>query len=196
MKAVLVLLLLLTLAVVSFSQTNLTSDKPADIAVLKFSWAELSPKVRSGGSSDNRVDVSMSGSAARSAEENSKSRAVDLSSSRYPSRSDKLKTVRYQFSLSIKNNGSKTIQAIRWGYFLYPKDQTAEPARWWFTTKAKIEPGKKKTLEGTSFLMGEPLKVKMPSSATRSSFNEKVVIVQVDYTDGSTWEHASPYQND
>ena len=168
MKAVSILLLLLLLPIVSLSQTSSPSEKPADVEILKFSWGEAPPKTTefSNRSSDNVFDASGAGS-----------RRTDVDRPDRPSvpmSRSKPAFIEYKFSLSIKNTGNKTIQSVRWGYFLYPKDPTAEAVGWLFETKTKIEPGKKKGLQDTSFLMGELLsKTRTPSNATRSSYNDK-----------------------
>jgi len=190
MKAVSILLLLLLLPIVSLSQTSSSSEKPTDVEILKFSWGEAPPKTTefSNRSSDNVFDASGAGSGRTDVER--------VNRPSLPTSRAKSSIIEYVFTLSIKNTGSKTIQSVRWGYFLYPKDPNAEAVGWLFETRTKIEPGKKKGLKDTSFLGGRLLsKTAKPSNATRSSYNDKAVILHIDYDDGSTWDNPSSYQN-
>ena len=94
------------------------------------------------------------------------------------------------FTASIKNTGSKTIVAVNWAYLLIPQD-SKDGSAYVFTTKANIAPGKNKELHDK--VAWAVLPAKAPSAHNRALFKERVVILRLDYADGSSW-HSSTGQ--
>ncbi len=95
----------------------------------------------------------------------------------------------YKFSAALKNNGSKTIVGVQWGYVFNPKDPTEDPLAYVFSSKTNIAPGKEKTLNDSIPARGTPgVGTKLPTKYSRALFVEKVVILRLDYSDGSTWQ--------
>lgn len=95
-----------------------------------------------------------------------------------------------KFTALIKNTGSKTITNVHWGYFFVPQDGQNAFA-YVFTTKIDIPPGTEKTLRDQIESLVVPAnQSKAPSAHNRALFKERVVILRLEYADGSSW-HSS-----
>jgi hypothetical protein len=174
-------------------------EKPADIEIVKFSWAEgpsMSLNATSGSVPVPYSNVSPTGLRVL-ADPRDKGDpgpgplldpAVSQPSAPAPSRNTK-PLLENRFTVLIKNIGSKTIAAVRWGYFFYPKDPANEVVAYVFLTKTSIAPGKQKSLSdavvGTALPSGQ---TKIPTRSTRVLFNERVEILRLEYADGSNWQ--------
>ena len=192
MKIAPFLLLLFSLQIVSLSQQS-PFEKPPDVEILKFRWAEATlDKASNTRSPDSVLDASQ---------------RTPQRPDTYPSPNGprgpikrvptpdgtrpKSEIVKYTFFLSIKNAGVKTVARVQWACILLPKDSTEEPFREVFESKATIEPGNKKRLQETSLLVRNltakknAAKAKLP---TRSSFTGEDTILHIDYADGSSWD--------
>ena len=104
--------------------------------------------------------------------------------------------IAYKFAISIKNTGDKTIAGVKWAYFFEPKDPAHEGMAYLFMTQTNISPGKEKTLNdmlGTK--SGTGVNAKLPSKRNQALYNERVAIIRLDYTDGSSWQSASDTGN-
>ena len=104
-----------------------------------------------------------------------------------------IRSIDHKFTVSIKNAGTKPIATVQWAYFLYrqaPRDGFA----YVFTTKTTISPGKEKTLQDQS---AASLKNQSdtPGAHNRSLFKERVVILRLDYADGSSWKSSEKTGN-
>jgi tetratricopeptide (TPR) repeat protein len=96
--------------------------------------------------------------------------------------------VDYKFTASIKNTGNKTITAVHWAYFFVAQDPKEGFAHV-FTTKISILPGKEKTLrDQVPSIVIPTSKSKAPTEHNRSLFKERLVILRLDYSDGSSWQ--------
>lgn len=96
----------------------------------------------------------------------------------------------YKFTVSIKNTGSKTITTVHWAYFFVPQDGQ-DAFAYVFTTKINIPLGKETNLRDQVQALFVPAQQgKAPSAANRALFKERVVILRLDYVDGSSW-HSS-----
>jgi Tfp pilus assembly protein PilF len=96
----------------------------------------------------------------------------------------------YKFTVSIKNTGSKSITTVQWGYFFVPQDGQ-DGFAYVFTTKIDIPPGKEKNLRDQVQSVVVPAnQSKAPSTHNRGLFKERVVILRLEYADGSSW-HSS-----
>jgi len=95
-----------------------------------------------------------------------------------------------KFTALIKNTGSKTITTVQWGYFFVPQDGQDSFA-YVFTTKIDIPPGKEKNLRDQIQSVVLPAnQSKAPSAHNRALFKERVVILRLEYADGTSW-HSS-----
>ena len=92
------------------------------------------------------------------------------------------------FTALIKNTGSKTITNVRWAYFFVPEDPKNTFA-YVFTSKINIPPGKEKNLrDQVTSLVLPTAQSKAPSVHNRAQFKERIVILRLDYADGTSWQ--------
>jgi len=177
---------------------------PADVEVVKFSWSETPSRILNTPSSPaiplTTTPVSRTGLRVLGGEEKGEpgppvprnQPGPDPFDPLSPGRSDRtpttsLRGIDYKFTALIKNTGSKTITTVQWAYFFIPPDPQKGFA-YVFTTKINIPPGKEKNLRDqlpSSVIPADPSKA--PSSHNRALFKERVVLLRLDYTDGSSW---------
>lgn len=176
---------------------------PTDVEILKFSWAEEPAKALKTPSSPvvevTTTPVSQSGLRVMgdptAKDQPGPPPLLDPSGSALPAnrKSDTIvRGIDNKFTASIKNIGSKTITNVHWAYFLVLKD-SPEGFAYVFTTKTNIPPGKEKTLrDQVSSVIGPADQGKVPTINNRAQFNERVVILRLDYADGSSWKSSGP----
>ena len=205
MKALTLLLLFASPVIVSIVQTPSTSQDSPDLLVLKSSWSkerigwERDPfggavenfeEMRIRARNEKRIDdAKRSGNATeiRQAEREARADASVIASQR-----QKPQPARYVFryKTSVKNVGTKTIRVVDWDYVFLDPDSEEEAGRHQFSSEQKISPGQNKEL---NVLISKP-----PASTVsvnslggrkdRQLFRERVVIVRVEYADGSVWQ--------
>lgn len=94
----------------------------------------------------------------------------------------------YRYKVSVRNGGEKAIKSIDWDYvFLDPLTQ-AEVERHQFTSDGKIGPGKEK--EFSVFHLAPPTRTVSAQTGSRKDappFLERIVLVRVEYADGTAW---------
>jgi tetratricopeptide (TPR) repeat protein len=170
-------------------------EKPTDVEVIKFSWAEAPSKVLIAQSSAVPVSataVSATGTRVL-ADPNAKSQSgpaeiMDPSGTSLPPAKGSTNTrdvIDYKFTASLKNTGNKTIVSVKWAYYFEPKDLAHERLAYLFTTKTEIKPGKEKTLNDSVIPNGH---IKLPNKLNQALFAERIAILRLDYADGSFWE--------
>lgn len=96
-----------------------------------------------------------------------------------------IRSIDHKFSASIKNTGTRTIATVHWAYLLYRQDQH-DGFAYVFTTKTNLPPGKEKNLQDQSPAKSKSQR-KEPGAHNRALFKERVVILRLDYMDGSSW---------
>ncbi len=100
----------------------------------------------------------------------------------------RVRGIDHTFTASIRNTGSKTITNVRWAYFFVPQDPK-DTFAYVFTTKIVIPPGKEKSLrDQITSLVLQTEKNKAPAVHNRTQFKERIVILRLDYADGSFWQ--------
>ena len=178
---------------------------PVDVAIVKFSWTETASRVLNPSAPVTPVSttpVSRTGLRVLGGIEKGDPGPPLPGNQPGPDPFDPLSPVRpnssrsatsvrgfdYKFTAIIKNTGSKTITSVQWAYLLVPPDPH-EGAAYVFTTKINMTPGKQKDLRDQ---VSSPVirESKAPSSHNRELFKERVVILRLDYADGSSW-HSS-----
>lgn len=177
--------------------------KPSDVQVLKFSWTESPSQVLIAPSSTaiaiTTTGVSQSGLRV-TGDPTAKDQAgppplLDPASTALPASrgsTTAVKSIDYKFNVSIKNTGSKSIVAVQWAYSFYPKDPR-DALTYVLTTKTTIPPGKEKNLtEQVPSTTSSKNQSKLPTEYNRSLFEERVVILRLDYADGTSWHSAGP----
>ena len=185
-------------------------EKPVGIEVMKFSWSETPSSILIASSSSaipmTTSAVSPTGTRVladpRAKGEPGPGELLNPSGITAPppgASSETKEFIAYKFSVSIKNTGSKTVVAVKWAYFFDPKDPAREGFAYLFTSKTNIPPGKEKTLNdslGSPAGLKDPntrpkVSTKLPSKHNQALFNERVVIVKLDYEDGTSWQSAA-----
>jgi Tfp pilus assembly protein PilF len=181
---------------------------PADVEVVKFNWEETRSHVLNPSSSSaipvTTTPVSRTGLRVMGATEKGEPGPPlpgnqpgpdpfdPLSPSRPGSRTSaaSVRGVDYKFVALVKNTGSKAITSVHWAYLFVPQ-KPDEGFVYVFTTKINIPPGKEKHLRDQVPSVVIPAnQAKAPSSQNRALFKESVVILRLDYADGSSW-HSS-----
>jgi tetratricopeptide (TPR) repeat protein len=179
-------------------------QKPADVEILKFSWKETTSSALSVPSSApvsvsttpvSRTGLRVLGSGTEKGEPGpplpGNQPGPDSFDPLSPPRTSRsgtyIRSIDHKFSASIKNTGARTIASVQWAYLLYQQDQQQDGFAYVFTTKANIPPGKEKNLQDQS---PASLKTqsKAPGAHNRALFKERVVILRLDYTDGTSWQ--------
>ena len=174
---------------------------PPDVEVVKFSWKEMPARVLNTPSSSaipvSTTPVSRTGLRVTGGPEKgepgpslSGNDQFDPSSPGPPNSRESTTSVRgvdHKFTASIKNTGSKTITSVQWAYTFLPANPH-DGFAYVFTTKISIPPGKEKNLSDEVQSMVVPAsQSKAPSANNRALFKERVVILHLDYADGSSW---------
>ena len=182
---------------------------PADLEILKFSWKESPTHVLNPQSEAaipvTTTPVSSTGLRVMGGSEKGEPGPPlpgnqpgpdpfdPLSPSRSASRpsATRLRGIDCKFTASIKNTGSKTITSVRWAYsFVSANPQ--EKFAYVFTTKINVPPGKEKELrDQVSSLVIPASQRKASSSDNRETLKERVVILRLEYADGSAWHSAA-----
>lgn len=95
----------------------------------------------------------------------------------------------FHYKVSVRNNTDKTIKSIDWDYVFFNSNTQSETSRLQFTTEEKIGPGKSKDLN---------VMARQPPSKTvsvyaldkneRQGLDGQVVIMRIEYMDGSVWQ--------
>ena len=204
MKLLITAACLLTSSYAVFGQTATQSSDLPQLAVLKYSWnkervgwerdpfsgpVENFDEMRVRARNEKRIlDAKKGGN---SAEVNKLERDA-RSDQALISEIHKNTPARYGFvyKTSIRNDGTKTIKSIDWDYVFYEAGSRTEMGRRQFTSSEKIQPGKTKELK--FFIKGPPtrtISVNALNKNERVNLGEEIVIVRVEYEDGSVWQH-------
>ena len=178
-------------------------SKPTDVEILKFDWSESVSQMLVGPSAPS-MSVSSSPVSATGTRvlgnpqekgEAGPPPMADASGAapaapRGPTGS--IRGIDYKFTASIKNTGNKTIVVVQWAYFFDRKDP-GDAICYVLTTKTDIPPGKEKTLtEKVPSQINPKSTTKAPTAYNRTLFNERVVILHLDYADGTFWQSSGP----
>ena len=204
MKLLITAACLLASSYAAFGQTATQSSDLPQLAVLKYSWnkervgwerdpfsgpVENFDEMRVRARNEKRIlDAKRGGN---SAEVNKLERDA-RSDQALISEIHKNTPARYRFvyKTSIRNDGTKTIKAIDWDYVFYDVGSQTEVGRRQFTSLEKIAPGKTKELK--FFIKGPPtrtISVQALNKNERVNLGEAIVVVRVEYEDGSVWQH-------
>ena len=100
----------------------------------------------------------------------------------------------YIYEVKLRNENKKDIAAVTWEYVFADLDTAREVGRRRFESRTPIGAGKTRNLTGRSAIpptgtldAASPSKKK---SSTPDHYSEKIVIVTIEYTDGSKWSPA------
>ena len=179
-------------------------EKPSDVEITKFSWAEVPSRALTAPSSApiavTTSAVSPTGTRVL-ADPNAKGESAPNDvmnpsgiTTPFPRNSEENTRdfMAYRFTISVQNTGTKTIKAVKWAYFFEPKDPAHERLAYLFNTQTNLEPGKEKTINDLlPSKAGSGAPAKLPSKHNQSFFNERVAILRLDYTDGTSWQSSA-----
>lgn len=208
MKTILLTILFLCSANVVRAQSPVGStDAPvagatdAPVAVVKHSWTkerinwEADPfggpvedfeDVRRRRADERRIERARgTGNIAEAAKVEREMRAEQVIKARPPA------PPRYVFhyKVSVKNNSDKTIKSIDWDYVFFSANTQSEAGRLEFTSEEKIGPGKNKEI---NVMARKPpaktISVYALDKRERQGLEGDIVIVRVEYTDGTVWQ--------
>ena len=204
MKTIVMLLLVMAMSVASQAQqVTLDPQGPSDVAIVKFTWGkeflpgwennqfghsietpdarrerlENERRIQQARNTGNKVELTKRESAAKMLED-----------ARSPKNTERLRDG-YRYEVQITNTGAKTIKLIDWDYIFLDPDTLKEVARHQFTSDDTIKPGKSKKI--SVFYLIPPVKtvsVKMLSKKNMANFKEQVVLMRIQYSDGSVWQ--------
>jgi hypothetical protein len=96
----------------------------------------------------------------------------------------------FVYKTSVQNKGPKEIRTIDWDYVFFDTQTQTELGRRQFSSDEPIAPGKSKELK--FFISSPPVRTISVNSLNkneRNNLGEAVVIVRIEYADGSTWQH-------
>lgn len=202
MKTFEILILILAIGGVSIAQDSTRPEAPPDVAVLKFGvkWKKMSISYSGGGGglpsrgSTSRREVGGGGRdnpnlGREDREIQNRQQQADIERSRGASSTKsslelpEIQSEGYQYSITIKNTGNKTINAVEW-VFVVTKTYSFE--EYTVYGRKEISPGKTRELS-TVISSGNYLTLKNTPSHIRTS----VMIKRIEYSDGSFWERSA-----
>ena len=180
-----------------------TPQGPSGVEVLKSNWSkerigwERDPfggpienfdEVRARTRNEKRIDDSKRGN---SAETDRIKREARADAANIAAKHQQKTPSRYVFvyKATVKNSSSKTIKSIDWDYIFLERGTENELGRQQFTSEEKIAPGKTKELSVT--ITKPPTKtisLTALNNNERGSLDSRVIIVRIDYTDGTSWQ--------
>jgi hypothetical protein len=178
-------------------------SNPPDLVVVKFSWSkerlgwERDPfsgpvenfdEMRVRSRNEKRIDDAKRGSAPEvdRIKREAKADSANLEQLR---RQQTPPRYGFMYKVSVRNTGAKTIKSLDWDHVFYDTDTKAETGRHQFTSDEKIAPGKQK--EFSVFASSPPsstISVHKLEKHEREIVGESIVIVRVEYEDGSVWQ--------
>lgn len=174
-------------------------QEPADVAVLKLNWEEKPVQVLNVPATSpievTTTPVSQSGLRVLGSLEKGlpgpQSSLPDLANVPPPDRPNsqpRVRGIEQKFTALIRNTGNKTITNVQWAYFFVPQDPK-DAIAYLFATKTNIAPGKETTLRDQAMSHVLPTgQNQAPTAHNRAQFKERVVILRLDYADGTFWQ--------
>lgn len=189
-------------ATVSIAQEVPNPPDPSKTEVVKFSWAkerigwERDPF---GGPVENFDEARARQRNERRIEDAKRGGSAEVDKIKREARADaaniaakhKQPPSRYVFvyKTTIKNLSDKQIKSIDWDYVFFDTTTETEIGRREFTSDEKISPGKSKELTVTvTKPPTQTISLTALNSGERKSLTERVVIVRIDYADGTSWQ--------
>jgi hypothetical protein len=198
------LLLVMATAVASQAQ-QATPDLqgPSDVAIVKFTWGKEflpgwennqfghlteTPDARRD-RLENERRIQQARNIGNKAELGKRENAAKMLEDAKLSKNAERPRDGYRYEVEIRNTGAKTIKLIDWDYIFLDPDTLKEVARHQFTSDDTVKPGKSKKI--SVFYLHPPVKtvsVKMLSKKNMAKFKEQVVLMRIQYSDGSVWQ--------
>jgi hypothetical protein len=201
------LLLVMAMPVASQAQqATLDLQGPSDVAIVKFTWGkeflpgwennQFGHLIETPDARRERIDnerrIQQARNVGNKAELGKRENAAKmLEDAKFPKDSKNTERPRdgYRYEVEIRNTGAKTIKLIEWDYIFLDPEMLKEVARHQFTSDDTVKPGKSKKI--SVFYLHPPVKtvsVKMLSKKNMAKFKEQVVLMRIQYSDGSVWQ--------
>jgi hypothetical protein len=189
-------------ATVSMAQPIANRPDPSRVEVTRFSWTkerigwERDPfggpienfdEVRARTRNERRIDDAKRGGSAEvdKIKREARADAANIAAKHKQSPS------RYVFvyKTTVKNLSDKQIKSVDWDYVFLDRTTEEEIGRRQFTSEEKISPGKSKELSVTiTKPPTQTISLTALNTSERNALIERVVVVRIDYADGSTWQ--------
>lgn len=96
----------------------------------------------------------------------------------------------YRYVVKLRNNSNKVIKSIDWDYLFLDPDTLTVVSRHQFTSDDTIKPARSKEI--SVLYLNPPVKTvsaKMLNKKKLANFKEQVVVIRIQYSDGSVWQH-------
>lgn len=202
MKYLGVILLLALTASASRAQLSSTSPTPPGIEVVSFNWSkervgwEKDPfrgpienfdEVRARTRNEKRIEDAKRGNSNEVDKIKREARA-DAANIEAQHKSTPSRYV-FVYKAIIRNAGAKAIKSIDWDYVFLDRTNETEIGRQQFTSEEKIAPGKAREL---TVVISKPpthtISVTALNTNERDGLSGRVIIVRIDYTDGTNWQ--------
>ena len=189
-------------ATVSMAQPLANTTDPSKVEVMRFSWAkerigwERDPF---GGPIENFDEVRARTRNERRIDEAKRGNSAEVDKIKREARADaaniaakhREKPSRYVFvyKTTVKNLSDKQIKSVDWDYVFLDRTTEEEIGRRQFTSDEKISPGKSKELTVTiTKPPTQTISLTALNTSERSALIERVVVVRINYMDGSSWQ--------
>jgi hypothetical protein len=92
----------------------------------------------------------------------------------------------YVYEITVRNDTGKDVASVTWEYVFFAPDANQEVGRRHFTSRETIEHGKTRTLTIHSAIPPTgTIDVSKAGAKSRESYTEKIVIISIEYTNGS-----------
>jgi len=203
MKALLFALIVFCSASAANAQAPSTSNDSPGLSIVKFSWSKERIDWQQdpfSGPIENFDEMRVrSRNEKRIADAKRGGNGAEISKAEKDARTDAALTAqihkntpgRYQFlyRVEVRNRGDKIIKALDWDYVFFDTNSQNELGRRRFRSVTKIEPGKSKELK--FFLPTPPtqtVSIHSLDKRERTNLGELVMVLRIEYEDGSTWE--------
>ena len=192
MKALIVTLLLLTLAGTAAAQA---ADEAPGVAVVGKSWTRevRNPAMEEDpfrANDDHRLWVLQQKEAQRVNKIRAKQGGGDMLPPSSPTSSGIQAVggdiVLYVYKVKFSNAGQKAIKALDWEYAFFDADTQAEVGRHTYSHRVKISPGKSAELYGISD--SPRIRVVDARKAEQTKYAERVRVNRIEYADGTVWQ--------
>jgi hypothetical protein len=203
MRGLGIILLLGQLTFVSNSQSPANSQPPP-VDVLKFSWSkertgwqrdpfsgpiEDFDEVRARVRNEKRIDDAKRGGNSAEVDKVKREARADEANMAQKHRNTLPRYV-FLYKVSVKNGSDKAIKSVDWDYVFLDADTHNEISRQQFTSDEKIGP--RKTSELRVIVNRAPTRTISADALNkkeREGLSEQVVIIRIEYADGSVWQH-------
>jgi hypothetical protein len=179
------------------------APNPPDLIVVKFGWSkerlgwERDPfsgpvenfdEMRVRSRNEKRIDDAKRGSAPE-VDRIKREAKADSANIEQLRRRQQPPRYGFMYKVSVRNTGAKAIKSLDWDHVFFDTETKAETGRHQFTGNEKIAPGKQK--EFSVFASSPPsstISVHKLQKGERESVGESIVVVRIEYEDGSVWE--------